>query len=589
MKVFKRIFLALFLIVLSALAIFLYINLHNPREPLPVVGKQLEEAVDFQNRPWWEAATVYQVYPRSFQDSNGDGIGDIPGIIMRLDYIRDLGFEAIWFSPFFQSPQQDFGYDISDYQAIAPEYGTMADVDSLIAAMHRRGMKVVFDLVLNHTSDQHAWFQESRSSRDNPKADWYVWRDGNGKEPPNNWHNALGKSGWHYAPERDQWYYAAFLPFQPDLNWWNPVVKDSMFAMVQYWLDKGVDGFRLDIFNFIYEDEQFRDNPRTLRYLPGPDMQKMNGQHLLYNLNHPQNIILARELRSILDDSGAPERFMVGEVFGYHRQLRQLLGESEDGLNLVFLLEMANGLRWDVNFFREEIRTFEAFYPYPYSPTYVFSNHDGPRSISQLGDDVRKARLLALIQFSLRGVPFTYQGEEIGMPNGNIPLDEALDPLPAAIDYIPDFIRNSGLIFNRDNCRTPMQWEAGANAGFTTPQARPWLEVQANCDSINVERQKQQDSSLLQTYQSLLALRRKNLPLQWGSLQLLEGQDLPTEVLAYRRSYQGQVVEAYVNFSERAISLPAQGELLISIGEPKLTEGQLKLGALEGVILGMPE
>lgn len=583
----KRLLLTFGLLLLAFIAIFLYINLHNPSDPLPETDQRAGMEADHQSRPWWEATTVYQVYPRSFQDSNGDGIGDIPGIISRLDHIRGLGFETIWFSPFFQSPQEDFGYDVSDYRSIAPEYGTMADVDSLIAQMHRRGMKAVFDLVLNHTSDEHPWFKESRASRDNPRANWYVWRDGQKGGPPNNWHNALGSGGWHYAPERGQWYYAAFLPFQPDLNWRNPEVKQAMFDMMRFWLDKGVDGFRLDIFNFIYEDELFRDNPRTLRYLPGPDMQKMNGQHRLHTLNHPQNAVLARELRGLLAEYGAPERFLVGEAFGRHPQLRRLLGDSADGLNLVFLFEMTHTLRWDAAFFRKGIRTYEAFYPYPYSPTWVFSNHDGPRSITRLGDDGQKARLLALMQFTLRGVPFTYQGEEIGMRSGNIPLDKALDPLPAAIDYIPDFIRNSGLIFNRDNCRTPMQWAPGPNAGFTLPEATPWLPVQDNAAAaINVQAQEQAEGSLLHTYRKLLALRRQSLPLQWGSLQLLEGEDIPKGVLAYRRTYKKQAVEVYVNFGTEPVSLPAEGELLLSVGEARLEGGRLQLGGLGGIVAG---
>ena len=349
----RKISLGVLVIVITAIVVLAVVNLTDASEPIPDLEVAHGEEADLGDRPWWEATTVYQVYPRSFQDSDQDGVGDIGGIISRLDYIRDLGFQTIWFSPFFKSPQKDFGYDVSDYYLPDPQYGDTLLVDSLIRESHKRDMKVVFDLVLNHTSEAHPWFVESRSGKDNPKSDWYLWRDGKGENPPTNWHSALGMNGWHYDVTRQQWYFSSFLSFQPDLNWRNPEVKAAMFEVVRYWLDKGVDGFRLDIFNYIYEDPGFKDNPFSLRVVPTQDFTKMFWQEKKYTMNHPDDFALAKELRSILDGYDPP-RFMVGEVFGDHKTLKNFLGEKQDGLNLVF----PDGERF---FFGGEFPKFPAF------------------------------------------------------------------------------------------------------------------------------------------------------------------------------------------------------------------------------------
>ena len=585
MKILKRFFLLALLGLLLVVGILAYINLREEREPLPHAPANYGNEPNPNQRQWWESTVVYQVYPRSFQDSDGDGIGDIAGIISRLDYIRELGVETIWFSPFFESPQKDFGYDVSNYYQAGPEYGDSLLIDSLIREVHKRGMKVVFDMVLNHTSDQHSWFQESRSGPDNPRSDWYIWRDGQGAEPPNNWINALAYPAWNYGPQRGQSYYSAFLHFQPDLNWRNPEVKSAMFDMMRYWLDRGVDGFRLDIFNFVYEDEQMRDNPPTLRFIPGRDFTKVKGQNRIYNVNHPDNFVLARELRGLLDAYDSPPRFLVGEVFGNHRTLRQFLGDNQDGLHLVFLFDIAD-FDWSADFFRTQIRTFEAFYPHPYQPVYVFSNHDRPRSITRIGNDVQKARLLALLQLTLRGVPFIYQGEEIGMHTADIPLEEAQDTLPIVIaGMLPEFVvKHLPFVFNRDNCRTPMQWDRTPNSGFTAEGVTPWLPVQENAGSINVQAQQENKNSLLRTYQALLKLRNESLPLKWGSLKLLEGGLLP-DVLAYQRIYRDQRMAVYVNFSEEPQSLPVNGEIAMSVGTYHQKDGQLILAGSSGVII----
>ncbi|MEJ2585599.1 MAG: alpha-amylase family glycosyl hydrolase [Robiginitalea sp.] len=581
----RKIALILLIILITAITVLAVVNLTEASEPIPELEVAYGEETDISQRPWWEATTVYQVYPRSFQDSDGDGVGDLGGIISRLDYIQDLGFETIWFSPFFRSPQKDFGYDVSDYYLPDPQYGDSTLVDSLIREIHKRDMKVVFDLVLNHTSEEHPWFAESRSSKDNPKSDWYLWQDGTGEDPPTNWHSALGMNGWHYDTTRQQWYFSSFLSFQPDLNWRNPKVKAAMFEVVRYWLDKGVDGFRLDIFNYIYEDPDFKDNPFSLRVLPTRDFTKMFWQEKKYTMNHPDDFVLAKELRRILDRYDPP-RFMVGEVFGDHKTLTKFLGEKQDGLNLVFLFDISD-IEWDARFFREKIRRIEAFYPYPYTPTYVFSNHDRVRSITLLGDDIQKAKTLALLQLTLRGVPFYYQGEEIGMPTGTIPGDEALDPLPAAFDWLPDFAE--GQVFNRDNCRTPMQWEAGPNAGFTGAGTTPWLPVLSESGDRNVASQRKDPNSLWHINQSLLQIRNEYPPLKWGSLRWVPEFDRG-DLLAYDRIYHDRTLRILINISEEAeqLEVPGSSSVLFSTGTASLNDGILTLPPNTGVILKTP-
>ncbi|MBE0527002.1 MAG: alpha-glucosidase, partial [Candidatus Thorarchaeota archaeon] len=385
--------------------------------------------------PWWKKTTVYQIYPRSFKDSSGNGIGDLQGIITKLDYLQELGIETIWFSPIFSSPQRDHGYDVSDFRSISQEYGTMADCEKLIHEIHHREMYVMFDLVLNHTSDQHPWFQESKSSRNNPKRDWYIWRDGKkpgGKKLPNNWKAMVGGSGWHYDALTDQWYWAQFLPFQPDLNYRNPHVKREMFDTVRYWLDKGVDGFRLDIINTVFEDEAFQNNPFSRKFFPSDADDKSFFQNKIHTINHPDNFIFVKELRSVLDEYSDPERFLVGEISASFEILKRYCGNEEnktktDGLHLAFLFKSLNA-KLDASIFHKIISEYEQYFSEPYTPTWVFSNHDQMRRISKLGTDMVKAKLNATIQLTARGVPFIYYGEEIGISNHKLPLKTAEDP-----------------------------------------------------------------------------------------------------------------------------------------------------------------
>jgi oligo-1,6-glucosidase/alpha-glucosidase len=515
-----------------------------------------------KTKPWWQTTTIYQIYPRSFADANNDGIGDLQGIHSKLDYIQDLGFETIWFSPFFCSPQQDFGYDVSDYCDIAPEYGTLADAEELIQAIHARGMRVLFDLVLNHTSIQHPWFQESRSSRDNPKRDWYLWRS-----EPTNWKAIPGGSGWHYDGPSDEYYFANFLPFQPDLNWHNPEVKQAMLDTIRFWLDKGVDGFRLDIFHSIYKDPKFRDNPPSWHFLPKDD-QYAFFQEFKYSLNQPEVFDLAVEIREIAQ-SYTPERMLIGEVFGSLEDQKRFLGENLDGLNLAFLWELLN-LKPTAAFLRGVIEHYEEHYPEPYTPVYVFGNHDRQRLITTLGDDLRLAKLMAVFQMTVRGVPVTYYGEEIGMADGLFPAKTALDPVGQRYAWIPDFLtQRLGLYLNRDGCRTPMQWDSSQNAGFSAPSAQPWLPVHQNKAIANVQAQLADPNSLLQIYHKLLQLRRENHVLQTGAMEIITSPGLHENLLAYQRKTADQTIVVYLNFGADPVRLPKSAntsKILLSLG-----------------------
>lgn len=537
--------------------------------------------------PWWQTTTIYQIYPRSFMDANNDGIGDLMGILSKLDYLQELGFETIWLSPFFGSPQQDFGYDISDYTSVAPEYGSLADVDQLIQAVHARGMRVVFDLVLNHTSIQHLWFQESRASRDNPKRDWYIWRDGRGHNPPTNWVAIPGGSAWHYDPKTAQYYYASFLPFQPDLNWRNPQVRQAMFDIIRYWLDRGVDGFRLDIFHVIFKDAHFRDNPFSVSYIPKDDrvgfFQKWH-----YTLNQPEVFQLAKDLRKIMA-SYSPERMLIGEVFGSDQNVRKILGDELDGLHLVFLWKLLN-IKANACTLQKVIQSYERHYPSPFIPVYVFGNHDRKRVISHIGGESHIMKLLALFQFTVRGVPVTYYGEEIGMADGDFPPKNALDPIGQKYGRVPKFILNRlGLYVNRDGCRTPMQWTDDPNAGFCSPENTPWLPVLNDHEWINVRMQEAEADSILNTYKQLLKLRREQKALQIGEMELVERSHNTPDLLAYRRKYKHQSLLVAINLGKGPVplkNLSTQNQILLHIGRaPARSKNNFELPAFSGVVV----
>ncbi len=531
--------------------------------------------------PWWHSTTIYQIYPRSFADSNGDGIGDLPGITGKLDYLVDLGVGTMWVSPFFKSPQRDFGYDVSDYCDVAPEYGTLADAEEMIEQAHRRGLRVMFDLVLNHTSDEHPWFIESRSSRDNPRSDWYLWADSGtkrnlrGKKVPNNWRSiAEITSGWQYCSERDQWYFASFLPFQPDLNWHNPEVREAMFNAVRFWLERDVDGFRLDMFGDIMKDPSMRNT----RFRPRLE----NGYPLLFDRspvrNTAANFELARELRSVVsefDKVGSPvgvgphsadrERLLLGEVFGSAEVLHKYLGDANDGLQLVFLFGFL-ALKYSAEWLRECVTDFETRFPFPREPTYVLENHDRSRVMDRVGGDINKAKVLAVAILTLRGVPTIYQGQEIAQSNTYIPVRDALDPIVATyFPWMPEFVNKSlPERMNRDEVRTPMQWDASDNAGFSASNVRPWLPVNEDHLVRNVATADADDDSILWLYRHLYATRTEYPALSEGRLDLVAA--APEGTIAWTRSTSSQRVLVALNMSDRHTSVPlgATGTLLVS-------------------------
>ena len=530
---------------------------------------------------WYYKTSIYQIYPRSFYDSNGDGIGDIKGIIQKLDYIKELGFETIWVSPFYASPQLDFGYDISDYYSISPEYGTLQDVELLIAEIHRRNMKIVFDMVMNHTSDQHLWFLESKSSKTNSRSDWYIWRD-----KPNNWKSIVGPNGWHYCKERDQWYFASFLPFQPDLNYRNPEVKKTMFDVCRYWLQMGVDGFRLDIFNCIIKDKDFKNNPFSLlRIFPSEEFPGGNFQDRKYSLNHEDNFFLAQELRRVVDEFSDPPRMLLGEVSGKNETIRKYLGKTQDGLHLVFSFDILF-FKFKASYFRKKILEYEHYFSLPNVPTVVFSNHDQLRSMRRIGNDLEKGKLLAMIQFTMRSVPTVYCGEEIGMTNENLPIATAKDSLAKTFRWVPQFIANLLPVgINRDGCRTPMQWNTERNAGFSVAE-QTWLPVNKDVENRNVAQQSQDSNSLLNVYKKLNLLRQNHAAIHSGSIEIINTGN--PNILAFMRAFEDEKLLVLLNFSKskisNSLSLPIK-EILFTLNSPEVSGLKCTLRAYGGIVL----
>ncbi len=534
---------------------------------------------------WWQTTTIYQIYPRSFMDSNGDGIGDLEGIISRLDYLKDLGVETIWVSPFYSSAQQDHGYDISDYEHVDPIFGQDEVANRLIKEVHQRGMKIVFDMVMNHTSIMHRWFQESRSSTDNPKRNWYIWRKGKGKNrPPNNWMSMTGKKGWNYDERTDEWYYASFLNFQPDLNYKNPEVVAAMFKVIRYWLEKGVDGFRLDIFNCIGKDEQFEDNPFSWRYFPTPDNNHACFfQEKRFNYNHPDSFDFAKKLRAVVDEY--PNRFLIGEVSGTDDVLKTFLGNAFDGLHTVFLFELIH-FKYSKTYFKHFLEKIENQYPEPYVPTYVLSNHDIGRFINRLGGDMEKAKCIALFQLTNRGIPIIYYGDEIGMLNHDLPVKSAQDPLAKQYKWAPKFMaRWADIFLNRDDCRTPMQWSAGHHAGFTSGE-RPWLPLSPEYETRNVASQQGDTYSLFNTYRGILGLRQTSPALLVGKTQMIPS---PNAVLAYSRYTENDYLVIVIHFGSKAVSFSCGDRPLTCIYQSSpdivVVGNQMTLPPNSGIIL----
>jgi len=490
----------------------------------PVIAAVSPAGASAAQDVWWKHAVIYEIYPRSFQDSNGDGIGDLNGITDRLDYLRSLGVNAIWLTPIYPSPQVDFGYDISDYEAIDPQYGTMADFDRLVAEAKKRDIGIIMDMVMNHTSDKHPWFIESKSSRTNPKRDWYIWRDGKGPGvPPNNWESVFGHTAWKYDPSTNQWYYHKFYAEQPDLNWRNPDVEKAMFAAVRFWLDRGVAGFRLDAIPTLFEDPQLRDEPAvggTNAY--GDPILADN-----YTDNLPEVHDVMRRLRRLVS-SYPGNRVLIGET--YLPNIQELDkwygGASHNELNLPMDMQIGFLNKLDASEFRRLIEDVETKIN-GNQPLVVFDNHDNIRSWNRYGDGVHDeaiARIIATMLYTIRGTAMMYYGQEIGM----------VTTPPARVEDVKDPIGKIGWPKEkgRDGERTPMQWDDSKNAGFSTADVT-WLPVAPNYKTVNVKKEEPEPASLLNWYKELIKMRANNPALHDGALTMVD----PTNpnVLSYLR------------------------------------------------------
>src|ERR1700733_15281645 len=436
-----------------------------------------------QKPAWWQSAVIYEIYPRSFQDTNADGIGDLNGILQRLDYLVQLGIDAIWISPIYPSPMADFGYDVANYCGIDPIFGTMADFDHLLEQSHTRGLRLLLDLVPNHTSDQHPWFVESRSSRENAKRDWYIWRD-----EPNNWTSQFGGSAWEFDAATGQYYCHSFLKQQPDLNWRSPDVKAAMFDALRFWLRKGVDGFRVDVMWLIIKDDQFRDNPPNPGYRPGmPSNQRFLS---VYNADRPEVHDIVTEMRNVVDEF--TERVLIGEIYLPVPQLMTYYGKDLRGANLPFnfhLLQCA----WTAEAVAQVIGDYYRSLPEGAWPNWVLGNHDQPRIASRIGP--QQARVAAMLLFTLPGTLTIYYGEEIGMTNVPIAPGQVQDPAEK---------NEPGIGQGRDPERTPMCWDQSPHAGFTT--GAPWLPLGEDSSSVNVAVEQHDTGSMLSLYKNLIAL-----------------------------------------------------------------------------------
>ena len=495
-------------------------------------------------QPWWKEGVIYQIYPRSFMDSTGDGIGDLEGIRQRLPHLVDLGVDAIWISPIFPSPMKDAGYDVADYCDIDPLFGSLEDFERLSAAVKDAGLKLLLDFVPSHSSDQHPWFLEARQSRDADKRDWYIWRDPlPDGSPPTNWISEFAGSTWTFHPETGQYYLHVFLPEQPALNWRNPELRAAMYDVMRFWFDRGVDGFRVDALENLMPNPDLGDNP------PNPDWVESMGparSHLPVNIKHQPEILAAgRDMRSVANEYD-PERLLVGEIYGTTEQLMKYYGENHDAFQLPFNFLLIEAV-WQAEPLAGMIRAYEAALPEGAWPNWVLGNHDRPRIASRIG--AGRARLAAMLLLTLRGTPTMYQGDELGMENVPIPPEAVQDPWERNVP---------GQGLGRDPVRTPIAWETGPGAGFTT--GTPWLPIDPRPE-VAVETQQADPHSMLAFHKALLALRKREKALTLGDLT---GVDATGEVLHYRRTHQGRTLAVALNLGETAAPCPGTGDCLIS-------------------------
>jgi alpha-glucosidase len=496
---------------------------------------------------WWQEGVVYQIYPRSFQDSDDDGVGDLNGILSRLDYLRWLGIKAVWISPIFPSPMADFGYDVAHYTDIAPVFGTLAEFDRLVGELHRHDLKLVLDFVPNHTSNQHPWFRTSRASRSNEQRDWYVWRDpAPDGGPPTNWLSEFGGPAWTLDSQTGQYYYHAYLPEQPDLNWREPEVRSAMYNVLRFWLKRGVDGFRVDAIHMLVEDESLIDNPPN----PAWDARQSPARRLLrtYTADLPETHVCVAGMRCVLDEY--PDRVLIGEAYLPIHRLMLYYGESLSGFHLPFNFHLIS-TPWNPRAIASIVSDYERALPVGGWPNWVLGNHDKSRLVTRLGG-IPQAKLAALLLLSLRGTPTIYNGEEIGMCDGIIPPELVQDPWEKKVP---------GLGLGRDPCRTPMLWTDQVNSGFT--RGLPWLPMVSDFAKCNVSAQIADPNSLLMLYHRLLHLRRAEPALAVGDYRYI---DVTDHTLVFERTAGERRLLIALNFSgePRPVHLADDVRLMLS-------------------------
>lgn len=486
---------------------------------------------------WWQRGVIYQIYPRSFQDRTGDGVGDLAGIIDRLDYLVWLGVDAIWLSPIYPSPMADLGYDVADYCDVDPVFGDLETFDRLLEEAHRRGLKVVLDYVPNHTSDEHPWFVESRSSRSSPRRHWYIWRDpAPDGGPPNNWTSAFGGPAWTLDRSTGQYYLHQFDVKQPELNWRTPEVRAAMYDAMRFWLDRGVDGFRVDVLWLLIKDDQFRDNPANPHWRPGD--RPYARQLKIHTEDQPEVHEIVREMRAVAD--AYDERVLIGEIYLPLPRLVRYYGDALDGAHLPYNFQLVLLHAWNARAIRDLVEGYEGALPEGAWPNWVLGNHDRPRIATRVGPPM--ARLAAMLLLTLRGTPTLYYGDEIGMEDVPVPAHLVSDPVA---------LRSPG--HGREPARTPMQWDAGPKAGFCPAGVEPWLPLAADYPRRNVALEREDPRSLLTLVRSLLALRRETTALVTGSYRTLAGG--PEECFVFLRAQGEQRMLVALNFSEEAQTL----------------------------------
>lgn len=523
-----------------------------------------------KERPWWQPAVIYQIYPRSFQDSNGDGIGDIPGMCSRIDYLVQLGVDAVWLAPIYPSPMDDFGYDISDFTSIDPVFGTMEDFDRLVSLLHGRGIRLILDFVPNHTSDRHGWFRESRHSKHDPRRDWYIWRPpGPDGGPPTNWLSRFGGSAWEYDERSDEYYYHAFLKSQPDLNWRNPEVRSAIHEMLRFWMRRGVDGFRLDAAAVIVEDELLRDDPQRggdTAKLPPPERQRR-----VYSDNRPEVLAYLEELHDVTGEFEG--RVLMGEVDTSPANAQRFYGEERPRLDLPLNYRLLD-IPFEAAELEAELDSYYGLLPDRAWPNWAIGSHDKRRIADRIGGV--GARLAALLLFTLRGTAIFYQGDELGMRQVPIPPDRILDPFEKLVP---------GFHLGRDGERVPMRWSGGAHAGFSSTE--PWLPIGPGHDECNVENETQDPVSMLQLYKNLIALRRSEPALGVGVLRPMKRDG---NVLKFTREQDGRRLLILANMSDRArrLDMPG-GTILLStyLDDGRYSDGGLRLRPFEGAVIAL--